>query len=81
MAQISQESDHLLQALQQCDYQLELWLSRSPDNVRLFAQDPVAGLQAAHLELSRDAMIELVDVLIALAHKLDLVLPESAGAA
>lgn len=81
MTHISRESDHLLQALQQCDHQLELWLSRSPDNVRLFVSDPVAGLQAAHLELSHDAMVELIDVLTSLAHKLDLGLPESAGAA
>ena len=75
------QPDHFLQALQQCDRQLEVWLSRSPANARLLLQDPAAALQAAHLELSRDAMVELVDVLTALAQKLDLVLPESAGAA
>lgn len=81
MAYISKNSDPLLQALQQCDHQLELWLSRSPENVRLLEQNPAAALQAAHLDLSREAMIELVDVLTALADKLDLTLPEAAGAA
>jgi len=81
LAYISKNPDPLLQALQQCDHQLELWLSRSPENVRLLVQNPAAALQAAHLDLSRDAMIELIDVLTALADKLDLTLPESAGAA
>ncbi len=81
MAYISKNSDPLLQALQQCDDQLELWLSRSPENVRLLQQNPAAALQAVHLDLSRDAMIGLVDVLAALADKLDLTLPGSAGAA
>jgi hypothetical protein len=77
----SSQSDHFLQALQQCDRQLEVWLSRSPANARLLAQDPAAALQAAHLEMSRDAMFELIHVLTALARKLDLGLPESAGTA
>jgi hypothetical protein len=83
MAYISgnSQSDHFLQALQQCDRQLEVWLSRSPANARLLAQDPAAALQAARLEMSRDAMIELIHVLTALAQKLDLGLPESAGTA
>jgi hypothetical protein len=83
MAYISanSQSDHFLQALRQCDRQLEDWLNRSPANVRLLAQNPAAALQAAHLELSRDAMFELIHVLTTLAQKLDLGLPESAGAA
>lgn len=81
MAYISSkmQADHFLQALQQCDYQLEIWLSRSPANARLLIQDPAAALQAAHLDLSRDAMLELIDTLTTLARKLDLELPESAG--
>jgi hypothetical protein len=75
------EPDHFLQALQQCDRQLEVWLSRSPANARLLLQDPAAALRAAHVELSREAMLALMDVLTALVEKLDLVLPESAGAA
>ncbi len=83
MAYISgnSQSDHFLRALQQCDRQLEDWLRRSPANARLLVQNPAAALQAAHLELSRDAMLELIDVLTALAQKLDLGLPESAGTA
>lgn len=81
MAYISgkMQPDHFLQALQQCDHQLEIWLSRSPANVRLLIQDPAAALQAAHLDLSRDAMLELIDTLTTLARKLDLELPDSAG--
>lgn len=75
------QPDHFLQALQQCDHQLEDWLSRSPANARLLVQDPAAALQAAHLEMSREAMFELIDVLTALARKLNLDLPESAGTA
>ena len=81
LAYISKNSDPLLQALQQCDHQLELWLGRSPENVRLLEQNPAAALQAVHLDLSREAMMELIDVLTALADKLDLTLPESAGTA
>jgi hypothetical protein len=81
LAYISGKSNHFLQALQQCDHQLETWLSRSPANARLLVQDPAAALQAAHLELSREAMIELIDVLTGLARKLNLDLPESAGTA
>ena len=75
------QPDHLLQALQQCDYQLEIWLSRSPANARLLVQDPAAALKAAQLELSREAMLELIETLTELARKLNLDLPESAGAA
>jgi hypothetical protein len=81
LAHISGKTDHFLQALQQCDHQLEDWLSRSPANVRLLIQDPAAALQAARIDLTREAMLELIDVLTALARKLDLELPESAGAA
>ena len=81
MAYISGKTDHFLQALQQCDHQLDIWVSRSPANARLLLQDPEAALQAAHLELSREAMLELIDVLTALARKLNLDLPESAGTA
>ena len=77
----SRQSDELYQALQQCDRQLEVWLSRSPANARLLARDPAAALQAAHIELSRDAMIQLIDVLTALARKLDIGLPKPAGTA
>ena len=81
MAYISGKTqpDHFLQALQLCDHQLEVWLSRSPANVELLIQNPAAALQAAHLELSRNEMIELMDVLATLAQKLDLALPEPAG--
>jgi hypothetical protein len=75
------QPDRFLQALQQCDRQLEVWLNRSPANARLLVQDPAAALQAARLDLSRDAMLELIDVLKTLAQKLDLGLPESAGTA
>jgi len=75
------QPDHFLQALQQCDRQLEVWLSLSPANARLLVQDPAAALQAAHLELSGDDMLELIDVLTTLARKLNLILPEPAGAA
>ena len=83
MANISRSSrpDHLLKALQQCDHQLEIWLSRSPANARLMAQDPAAAIRAARLNLSRETMFEFFEVLLALSEKLELNLPEPAGTA
>jgi hypothetical protein len=81
VAHISGKTYHFLQALQCCDHQLEIWLSRSPANARLLLQDPAAALQAAHLELSREAILEMIDVLTALQRKLGFDLPEPAGAA
>lgn len=83
MANISRSSqpDHLLNALQQCDRQLEAWLSRSPANARLMAQNPAAAICAARLNLSRETMFEFFEVLMTLAEKLELTLPEPAGTA
>jgi hypothetical protein len=83
LANISRSSqpDHLLKALQQCDRQLEAWLSRSPANARLMAQNPAAAIRAARLNLSRETMFEFFEVLLTLAEKLELSLPEPAGTA
>jgi len=77
----STRPDRLLKALQQCDRQLEIWLSRSPANAHLMAQDPAAAIRAARLPLSRETMFEFFEVLVALKEKLELNLPEPAGAA
>ena len=76
MAQISRvtETEELLQILQQCHEQLDLWIAQSPANALLFLEDPTAAMKvaAADTDLDLAAMIELEAVLNGLAHKLDL---------
>ena len=67
------ETEELLQVLQQCHEQLDLWIAQSPANALLFLEDPAAAMKAAAAgtELDMAAMIELEAVLNGLAHKLD----------
>jgi hypothetical protein len=61
----------LLLALKQCEGQLRRWAGASAANARLFSEDPAAALEAADLNLDRDAMVELEAVLRELAQKLE----------
>ena len=77
MAQFSPaiQSEHLLQALNQCGSQLDMWISQSQANACLFIEDPAAAMHAAGPDLDLDVMLELEAVLSGLARKLDLTLP------
>ena len=66
------QSEQLLQALSQCDEQLDRWISKSQDNAVLLMEDPVAAIHAAAADLDQDVMLELEAVLTGLAHKLDM---------
>ncbi len=65
-------SDQLLQALSECQDQMDVWLSKSPANVCLFMEDPLAAMKAANPDMDFDVMLELEAVLSGLARKLDL---------
>jgi hypothetical protein len=66
------QSDQLLQALRQCDDQLNRWLSKSPANACLFMEDPLAAMKAANPDMDFNVMLELEAVLNGLAQKLEL---------
>jgi hypothetical protein len=66
------QSDQLVNALKKSGDQLNVWLSKSPANVGLFLENPLAALQAANLDMDFHVMLELEAVLSALARKLDL---------
>ena len=70
------ESEQLLDALRQCDDQLNLWIGKSRANACLLLENPAAArqaaIQAANAGLDLDVMLELEAVLTGLAHKLDL---------
>ena len=66
----------LLTALEHCEDRLRSWTGASEANSRLFDQNPAAALEAAGLQLDRDAMMEFETVLQALARKLELPLPD-----
>jgi hypothetical protein len=67
-------SEQLLQALRQCDDQLERWISKSDENAALFIADPAAALEAAAADntLNLEVVLELEALLIGLARKLKL---------
>jgi hypothetical protein len=66
------QSDRLLHALSECQNQMNVWLSKSPANVCLFMEDPLAAMMAANPDMDFDVMLELEAVLSGLARKLDL---------
>jgi len=66
------QSDQLLQALSQCDDQLDRWISKSQENAVLLMEDPMAAMHAAAADLDQDVLCELEAVLSALARKLDM---------
>jgi hypothetical protein len=69
-------SEHLLHALKHCGDRLDVWLSQSQANARLFLEDPVAALHAANPGMDRDVMLELETVLRGLARKLNMTVSE-----
>ena len=78
------QSEQLLQALSQCDDQLDRWISKSQENadppVQLM-EDPMAAMHAAAADLDQDVLRELEAVLSGLARKLEMPispLPKSA---
>jgi len=75
------ETEELLQILQECHEQLDLWIAQSPANALLFLEDPTAAMKvaAAGTDLDLATMIELEAVLNGLAHKLDLCPSSSSG--
>lgn len=74
MAQTSPliQSEQLLQALSQCDDQLDRWISKSQANAALLMEDPMAAVHAAVADLDQDVLLELEAVLSGLARKLDI---------
>jgi hypothetical protein len=66
------QSEQLLQALSQCDDQLDRWISKSQENAVLLMEDPMAAMHAAAADLDHDVMLELEAVLSGLAQKLDM---------
>lgn len=66
------QSDQLVNALKKSGDQLNVWLSKSPANVGLFIENPLAALQAANLDMDFNVMLELEAVLSGLARKLGL---------
>ena len=66
------QSEQLLQALSQCDDQLDRWISKSQDNALLLMEDPMAAMHAAAADLDQDVLRELEAVLSGLARKLDM---------
>lgn len=66
------QSDQLLQALSQCDDQLDRWISKSQENAVLLMEDPMAAVHAAAADLDQDVLRELEAVLSGLARKLDM---------
>lgn len=66
------QSEQLLQALSQCDDQLDRWISKSQQNAVLLMEDPMAAMHAAAADLDNDVMLELEAVLSGLAQKLDM---------
>jgi hypothetical protein len=66
------QSEQLLQALSQCDDQLDRWISKSEANAVLLMEDPMAAMQAAAADLDQDVLRELEAVLSGLARKLDM---------
>jgi len=66
------QSEQLLQALSQCDDQLDRWISKSHANAVLLLEDPMAAMHAAAADLDHDVMLELEAVLSGLAQKLDM---------
>ena len=66
------QSEQLLQALSQCDDQLDRWISKSQANAALLVEDPMAAMHAAAADLDQDVMLELEAVLSGLARKLDM---------
>jgi hypothetical protein len=49
---------------------LQTWLKHSPDNARLFRQDPLAAMQAAGLDIDDEIMLELERIMVSLVRKL-----------
>ena len=75
------QSEQLLQALSQCDDQLDRWISKSQENAVLLMEDPMAAMHAAAADLDQDVLRELEAVLSGLARKLEMPispLPKSA---
>jgi type III secretory pathway lipoprotein EscJ len=66
------QSEQLLQALSQCDDQLDRWISKSEANAVLLMEDPMAAMQAAAADLDQDVLRELEAILSGLARKLDM---------
>jgi hypothetical protein len=66
------QSEQLLQALSQCDDQLDRWISKSQANAVLLMEDPMAAMHAAAADLDQDVLRELEAVLSGLARKLDM---------
>lgn len=66
------QSEQLLQALSQCDDQLDRWISKSHANAVLLQEDPMAAMNAAAADLDQDVLRELDAVLSGLARKLDM---------
>jgi hypothetical protein len=66
------QSEQLLQALSQCDDQLDRWISKSQANAALLMEDPMAAVHAAVADLDQDVLLELEAVLSGLARKLDI---------
>lgn len=64
------ESDRLMNELGKVEGQLQLWISRSEKNARLFREDPVAAMRAAGLGIEDDLICELEIIMRGIAQKL-----------
>lgn len=66
----AQKDDRLLQELNCHEQDLSTWLNRAPENVILFAQDPVAALRAANLGIAETLLQELEQTMNGIMQKL-----------
>lgn len=66
----AQSGDPMLQELNRHETQLNTWLNRSPNNVILFIEDPVAALRAANLGISETTLGELQETMNGIVKKL-----------
>lgn len=65
-----QKPDRLMAELARVESQLQLWISRSKENTRLFRQDPVAAMRAAGLTIDDDLICELELIMGGIARRL-----------
>lgn len=65
-----QKTDRLMTELGKVESHLQLWISRSEENARLFRQDPVAGMRAAGLAIEDELICELELIMGGIARRL-----------
>ncbi len=66
----SAEPDRLISQLEDVEQALQIWLSNSEENVKLFRRDPIAAMRAAGLDIDDEILLELEQITSDIARKL-----------